>query len=43
MTTYKIKFAIEKQGEEQTVQEFTVFIHQYMRFLEQIRKLKGVR
>lgn len=43
MKKYKIKFVSENDGEETTTAEFIVTIHQYMRILGQIKKLKGVR
>jgi hypothetical protein len=43
MIKYKIKFVTENNGEEHTAEEFTVTVHQYMKILGQVRKLKGVR
>lgn len=43
MRTWKIKFLSEKNGEETEAAEYTVTVHQYMKILEQVKKLKGVR
>jgi hypothetical protein len=39
----KIKFVAEKHGDETTAVEFNVTVHQYLKILEEVRKLKGVR
>ena len=43
MKKYKIRFLSENDGEENTTAEFMVTVHQYMRILGQVKKLKGVR
>jgi hypothetical protein len=43
MIRYKIKFVTEKHTEETTAAEFKVTVHQYMKILGQVRKLKGIR
>jgi hypothetical protein len=43
MKYYKIRFLSETNGEENVTAEFEVTVHQYMKFLGSVKKLKGVR
>jgi len=43
MKKYKIRFLSENHGEENVTAEFEVTVHQYMKFLGQVKKLKGMR
>ena len=43
MKHYKIRFISENHGEETITAEFELTVHQYMKMLGNVRKLKGVR
>jgi|GEM_PF-3023501 len=43
MKQYKIRFIVENRGDETVTAEFDLTVHQYMKFLGQAKKLKGIR